>query len=341
MEDEKILKEFEKLGKVRLLDLRKYFSNEEIDRISKLIDSKILKTEYSGIDVFITYEKNREEFKTTENQQNQTQIGENICEMRKEVILEEITRRFNPTVKTISDIFRSILDSEILKGEEKQKFLDSLWFSLPINDVEIIIIADRLQYKIKIEDNEIIFDENEIFTPEAFVKKFFKAFGFVLPKPSRKTYGLWITYIRARGIENIKLKTLETEEELIRNTVVNYIENSYLSKNIEDVFMPNTIYVDGSYVAAPNSIIRRIVELKLEKRIKHKQIANTIRDLLEFSKPTKIKGEIVRMWYFKKDKFNFQRPILEGEGENGENNSGGEARNGENNLVAEQSSGNK
>jgi hypothetical protein len=241
---------------------------------------------------------------------------------------------------TITEVFQSILDADMLKGEDKQKFLDTLWFTIPIENVEIILIADKLQYKIKIANEEIILEENEIFSPEVFVRKFFKVFGFVLPKPSRKAYGLWLAYIRAIGVENIKLKSLETDEELIRNIVVNYIENSYLSENVEDLLLPNTVYLDRGYVAVPNTIIKKIVELRLEKKVTYKQIANAVRDILEFSRPVKIKGELIRMWYFKKEIFNFQKPILEKEDEN-ENNSGGEARNGEDNLAPGQDNGNQ
>jgi len=206
--------------------------------------------------------------------------------------------------------------------------------------VEIVLIADKIQYKIKIGNEEIALEEEEIFSPEAFIRKFFKVFGFVLPKPSRKAYGLWLAYIRAIGVENIKLKSLETDDELIRNVVVNYIENSYLSENVEDLLLPNTVYLDRGYVAVPNNIIKKIVELRLEKKVTYKQIANAVRDILEFSRPVKIKGELIRMWYFKKEIFNFQKPILEKEDEN-ENNNSGETGNGKDNLAPGENSGNQ
>jgi hypothetical protein len=338
MADEEILKKFEEQGgRIKLVDLRKYFSNEELKRISELIDANVLKTEISGSNVFIVYEKPPEQ-----NQTQTEQIQPNVNEIRKEIILEEIRKRFEPKLATITEIFQSILDADVLKqGEERQKFLDTLWFTIPIENVEIILIADKLQYKIKIANEEIILEENEIFSPEAFVRKFFKVFGFVLPKPSRKAYGLWLAYIRAIGVENIKLKTLETDEELIRNVVVNYIENSYLSENVEDLLLPNTVYLDRGYVAVPNNIIKKIVELRLEKKVTYKQIANAVRDILEFSRPVKIKGELIRMWYFKKENFNFQKPILEKEEEENENNNSGETRNGEDNLAPQQNSGNQ
>jgi hypothetical protein len=335
MADEEILKKFEEQGgRRKLVDLRKYFSNEELKRISELIDANVLKTEFSGSNVFVVYEKPPE--------QNQTeQIQPNVNEIRKEIILEEIRKRFEPKVATITEIFQSILDADVLRqGEERQKFLDTLWFTIPIDNVEIILIADKLQYKIKIGKEEIILEENEIFSPEAFVRKFFKVFGFVLPKPSRKAYGLWLAYIRAIGVENIKLKSLETDEELIRNVVVNYIENSYISENVEDLLLPNTVYLDRGYIAVPNNIIKKIVELRLEKKVTYKQIANAVRDILEFSRPVKVKGELIRMWYFKKENFNFQKPILEKEDEN-ENNNSGETGNGENNMASQQNSGNQ
>jgi hypothetical protein len=338
MADEEILKKFEEQGgRIKLVDLRKYFSNDELKRISELIDSNVLKTEISGSNVFIVYEKPLEQ-----NQTQTEQIQPNVNEIRKEFILEEIRKRFEPKLATITEIFQSILDADILKqGEERQKFLDTLWFTIPIDNVEIILIADKLQYKIKIANEEIILEENEIFSPEAFIRKFFKVFGFVLPRPSRKAYGLWLAYIRAIGVENIKLKSLETDEELIRNVVVNYIENSYLSENIEDLLLPNTVYLDRGYVAVPNSIIKKIVEIRLEKKVTYKQIANAVRDILEFSRPVKMKGELIRMWYFKKEIFNFQKPILEKEEGENENNSSGEARDREDNLAPQQDSGNQ
>jgi hypothetical protein len=337
MADEEILKKFEEQGgRINLVDIRKYFSNEELKRISELIDTNVLKTEISGSNVFIVYEK------PPEHQTEQQQIQPNVNEIRKEIILEEIRKRFEPKLATITEIFQSILDADVLKqGEERQKFLDTLWFTIPIENVEIILIADKLQYKIKIANEEIILEENEIFSPEAFIRKFFKVFGFVLPRPSRKAYGLFLAYIRARGVENVKLKSLETDEELIRNIVVNYIENSYLSENVEDLLLPNTVYLDRGYVAVPNNIIKKIVELRLEKKVTYKQIANAVRDILEFSRPVKIQGELIRMWYFKKEKFNFQKPILEKEEEENENNNSGEAGNGEDNLAPQQNSGNQ
>ena len=335
MADEEILKKFEEQGgRIKLVDLRKYFSNEELKRISELIDANVLKTEISGSNVFIVYEKPPE--------QNQTeQIQPNVNEIRKEIILEEIRKRFEPKLATITEIFQSILDADVLKqGEERQKFLDTLWFTIPIDGVEIVLIADKIQYKIKIGNEEIALEEDEIFSPEAFIRKFFKVFGFVLPKPSRKAYGLWLAYIRAIGVENIKLKSLETDDELIRNVVVNYIENSYLSENVEDLLLPNTVYLDRGYVAVPNNIIKKIVELRLEKKVTYKQIANAVRDILEFSRPVKIKGELIRMWYFKKEIFNFQKPILEKEDEN-ENNNSGETGNGKDNLAPGENSGNQ
>ena len=335
MADEEILKKFEEQGgRIKLVDLRKYFSNEELKRISELIDANVLKTEISGSNVFIVYEKPPE--------QNQTeQIQPNVNEIRKEIILEEIRKRFEPKLATITEIFQSILDADVLKqGEERQKFLDTLWFTIPIDGVEIVLIADKIQYKIKIGNEEIALEEEEIFSPEAFIRKFFKVFGFVLPKPSRKAYGLWLAYIRAIGVENIKLKSLETDDELIRNVVVNYIENSYLSENVEDLLLPNTVYLDRGYVAVPNNIIKKIVELRLEKKVTYKQIANAVRDILEFSRPVKIKGELIRMWYFKKEIFNFQKPILEKEDEN-ENNNSGETGNGKDNLAPGENSGNQ
>jgi len=336
MADEEILKKFEEQGgRIKLVDLRKYFSNEELKRISELIDANVLKTEISGSNVFIVYEKPPE--------QNQTeQIQPNVNEIRKEIILEEIRKRFEPKLATITEIFQSILDADVLKqGEERQKFLDTLWFTIPIDGVEIVLIADKIQYKIKIGNEEIALEEEEIFSPEAFIRKFFKVFGFVLPKPSRKAYGLWLAYIRAIGVENIKLKSLETDDELIRNVVVNYIENSYLSENVEDLLLPNTVYLDRGYVAVPNNIIKKIVELRLEKKVTYKQIANAVRDILEFSRPVKIKGELIRMWYFKKEIFNFQKPMLEKEEDEDENDNSREARNGEDNLASQQDSGNQ
>jgi len=336
MADEEILKKFEEQGgRIKLVDLRKYFSNEELKKISELIDSGVLKSEISGSSVFIVYKKPE-----GQNQAEWEQI-QTLDEVRKEIVLEEIKKRFEPTIKTISEVFQNIMDADLLRGEEKQKFLDSLWFSLPIEKVEIILIADKIQYKLKIGNEEIVLEENEIFSPESFIRKFFKSFGFVLPRPSRKAYGLFLAYIRARGVENVKLKSLETDEELIKNVVVNYIENSYLSENVEDLLLPNTVYLDRGYVAVPNNIIKKIVELRLERKVTYKQIANAVKDILEFSKPVKIKGEVLRMWYFKKEVFNFQKPILEKEEDEDENDNSGEAGNGEDNLAPGENSGNQ
>jgi len=249
-------------------------------------------------------------------------LDEETIKTRKEALRILIEGTMKVEKKTLSDIQISLITALGMekRGRDFQKLIDKIWFSLPINGVRIYHVGDELYYEIEMEGESIKIRDVEILSPTRFRSQVFNKFNILLPKPSQICYCLWLMYLRSVAEEERKLKNVETEEDIVRDAVIEYIESSYVSKNMADCMRYGFVYKDNGKIFVPSNFIAKIVERALGRSLKHNKIASYLKDLIISIQPRRYKDESGntrrrRFWIFDASKFKLREEVKDEENE--------------------------
>ncbi len=299
MDEELRKKVEEKLGeKFNYFDIAKFFSQEEIAVINELIKEGAYEVVDENGSIFLK-KKRKEEI--------------NIEEMRNKTIKEMIEQVIQRKEMTISEIATSLIlaSNSGIKREERETIYRNVWLGLPIKNIKTYTIGGENFYEFEI-DGEIL-KTNQVLSESVFRKFVFEKFGILLPKPSPETFRLFLMYFKANAQKIEKLKEVENLEEVIRETVINYINNSFVTKNIEETFNYNYVYVEDDKILVPSEILEKILSSRNIK-ISFQKLAFLLRDLLiGSSKTVRVKGEVKRFWVFNKALFEVKEEVKEEE----------------------------
>lgn len=182
---------------------------------------------------------------------------------------------------------------------EKYGDVFNIWATLPIEELNIVRVGDDESYEFTIFKKKFRIDGSKIMNPANFISTFFKVYGVVLPNIPKK---VWY-YILTKWKTTIAKFTKErfTDEDVIIDTILNYINSSLVAKDIKLSFNEGVVYVDHDKVYVPNTIIRRILERE-RFRISSRRLAEILKDYKYPNERKKISGQHVYFWVFKLDK---------------------------------------
>jgi len=325
--EEEILNELrKKLGeRIDYFELPKILKAEEIAALQKLIENGEYEVKQDEAGKVWVVKVGSGEQKASESE---------IKELRKDIIkqtIEKLVEKKEMSLSEIATIIVSYLATKI-KPEEKREIAKRIWFSLPFKNIKTYYVADEQFYEFELEGKKFKVAGNEILAQAKIRNLIFQEFGILLPRLSPEHYTLFLMWFKSVAEEVTKLKETENMEENVRETIINYINNSFVTKNIEETFSYNYIYLDGDGVFVPSEIIAKILASN-NYRITPQRLAFILKDLILIpSKTIRVKGMgVKRFWVFDKSCFEIKETV----GEENENSNSGQARDGQNGKTAQ------
>lgn len=313
MEIEEILDVFRKTGNmINYFKIGEYFKQDDLKKISDLVNDGALKIQEVENGIFISLLEKEEE-------KAQKMEAVEIKELRKEVIADTLKGIVKPEENTtLSDLFNSLIlmFSTKMDKKERKEIVKKIWFMIPINEVSCYKISDKIYYKFIIEGKNLEFSDTELFDWTVFRKSFFNIFGVSLPGPSEELYSFWLMYQKAKAKDIEELHEMEREEDIITDALKNYIENSFVTTNLEEVYQYNFIFISEckKYILIPNEVILKIMEDNIGSKINYKRIAFVLNNAgyLLKTEPKWVPGlGTKRFWLFDKSKFKLKVEVEE------------------------------
>ncbi|HDD71536.1 MAG TPA: hypothetical protein ENF99_00935 [Candidatus Aenigmarchaeota archaeon] len=187
------------------------------------------------------------------------------------------------------------------KIEKKYKDVYDIYITLPIEELIIFKVGDDETYEFKIFGKVFKIDGSKILSPSTFISTFFKTFGVVLPNMPKVVWHYILTKWKTT-IAKFKKEKI-TQEDIIVDTILNYINSCLVSSKINLSFNEGIVYVEEDKVFVPNTIIKRILE-KERIKISLRRLAELLKDYRYPNERRWIENKKVYFWVFKLDKLN-------------------------------------
>ena len=308
MENKEVLKALEeKIGeRLNYFELSKTLSQEETILLAKLIDDGVYRIESDeNGDIWIV---KREEPK------EEAEEKEELRELRKDVMKNFLEKAMKREEMTLSEIAQLVITTSSTKmgNKEKSAIYKKIWFSLPIKNIKSYWIADEHYYEFEIENQKFKVSGSQILSDKTFRKIIFDNFGIVLPKPNFETFQLFLMWFKSNAEEIKKLKETESFEENVREIVMNYVNNSFVTDKLEETFSFNYIFLDGDGILIPSEVLMNLLKSH-GFSVKPQKLAFILKDLVLCpSKPMRVKGMgLKRFWVFDKNCFEIKEEVGE------------------------------